>query len=409
MANTLGNYSPEFYAQEALIQLRKALGMAARVYRGVDAARETEGNSLGDVVNLKRPTTFEAKDHVEGVGSDVQDIETQNVAIKLDKHREVKYALTDRELAYTSEQIISQHITPAAYALADKIDQDLHALGDLVGPHADIYAINSTAITGPRKVLRQNEVPLVPGMIHYLVDAGVEAQLLDLGIFHEAQVTGSEDNLPSLLNGSLGRRFGVDVFATQNADIKRSGIRSGYPTGTANPDRIGFVSAEGGVQPVNSTTLNVAGFTAAQRFDKGVSFTIAGDPTTYVLTETVTTTTGEWTASIFPGLRRQPPLTNPVVTFTAHDLMSVEHYRNLMFHRDAFSLAFAPLPMTGDGRGAEMATITDVEAGISLRARMWYEGGPGKNFVALDCLYGTQVLDPMLAVRVARLTDLAPV
>ena len=33
MANTLGNYNPIFYANEALIYLKHALGMANRVHR----------------------------------------------------------------------------------------------------------------------------------------------------------------------------------------------------------------------------------------------------------------------------------------------------------------------------------------------------------------------------------------
>ena len=80
-----------------------------------------------------------------------------------------------------------------------------------------------------------------------------------------------------------------------------------------------------------------------------------------------------------------------------------------MFHRNAFALAFAPLPMTGDGRGAMIDTITDPVTGLSLRARMWYDGDTAKNFVALDALYGMQVLDPMLAVRCLRATTIAPV
>ena len=36
MANTLGAYSPIFYAQGRLIHLRKNLGMAARVHRGFE-------------------------------------------------------------------------------------------------------------------------------------------------------------------------------------------------------------------------------------------------------------------------------------------------------------------------------------------------------------------------------------
>ena len=74
MANVLGNYNPEFYAQEALIQLYKALGMAGRVHRGAEQERNGSGNSKGDTINLKRPTKFTAQTHVAGAGSTGQDV-----------------------------------------------------------------------------------------------------------------------------------------------------------------------------------------------------------------------------------------------------------------------------------------------------------------------------------------------
>lgn len=409
MANTLGNYNPEFYAQEALIQLYKALGMAGRVHRGAEQERNGAGNQKGDTINLKRPTKFTAAEHVAGTGSAAQDVVGENVAITLNNHQEVKYKLTDRELAYTTEQIITDHITPAAYALADKIDQDLHALGSRVGPKSFVSGtVNSGFITGPRKTLRNNEVPMDPGMIHYLIDAGMEAAFLDLGIFHEARITGEGANQAALMNGSLGQRFGVEVFATQNADVEISALSSTATASAGTGDNVLAVNNVGGYS-ANTSTIAVDGGTLAETLQIGDTFTIAGDPTVYTLTAATTLATGAGSITFYPALRRNTA-DDAVVTFNL--LNSIEesaHLRNLMFHRHAFALAFAPLPMTGDGRGAEMATVTDEISGLSVRARMWYEGATGTNFVALDALYGTQVLDPMLATQVKRATSVAPV
>lgn len=409
MANTLGNYNPEFYAQEALIQLWKALGMAGRVHRGAEQERNGAGNQKGEVINLKRPTKFTAAEHVAGTGSTEQDVVGENVAIQLDNHQEVKYKLTDRELAYTTEQIITDHITPAAYALADKIDQDLHALGSRVGPKAFVSGtVNSGFITGPRKVLRNNEVPMDTGMIHYMIDAGMEAAFLDLGIFHEARIAGDGNNQAALMNGTLGQRFGVEVFASQNADVDVAALSSTATASDDSGDGVLAVNNSGGYN-ANISTIAVDGGTGSETLQIGDTFTIAGDVTVYTLTAATTLSTGSGTLTFYPALRRNTA-DDAVITF--NNLNAIEesaHLRNLMFHKNAFALAFAPLPMTGDGRGAEMATVTDPISGLSLRARMWYEGATGSNYVALDALYGTQVLDPMLGVQVKRGTAVAPV
>ena len=387
MANTLGNYNPEFYANEALMQLYKALGMAGRVHRGAEEERNGAGNQKGDVINMKRPTKFSSQEHVAGVGSSAQDVVGENVAITLNNHQEVKYKLTDRELAYTSEQIVSDHIVPAAYALADKIDQDLHALGSRVGPKAFISgSAGSNFITGPRKVLRNNEVPMDAGSIHYLVDSGMEAAFLDLGLFHEARITGEGGNGAALLNGTLGQRFGVEVFASQNADVDVAAMDSTATASAGSGDAVLAVNNASGYS-ANVSTIALDGGTG---------------------TADTTLAVGEGSITFYPALRRNTA-DDAVVTFNLLNAIEESaHVRNLMFHRNAFALAFAPLPTTGDGRGAEMATITDPISGLSVRARMWYEGGTGTNYVALDALYGTQVLDPMLGTQVKRAANVYP-
>lgn len=405
MSNTLGNYNPEFYAQEALIQLFKALGMAGRVHRGAEQERNSSGQKKGNTINMKRPTKFVAQEHVAGTGSSSQDVVGENIAIVLNNHQEVKYELTDRELAYTTEQIITDHITPAAYALADKIDQDLHVLGAKVGPKAFVSGAASSAfITGPRKVLRNNEVPM-DGNIHYLIDSGMEAAFLDLGIFHEARITGDGSNQAALMNGTLGQRFGVEVFATQNADVDGPVLASTATASAGTGDKVGAVV---GAQVANATAVPVDGLTGVETLSVGDTFTIAGDPTVYILTTAVTLSGGAGSLSMYPALRRNIA-DDSVITF--NQLNAIEeaaNTRNLMFHKNAFALAFAPLPMTGDGRGAEMATVTDDITGLSVRARMWYDGATATNFVALDALYGTQVLDGMLATQVQRAATVYP-
>lgn len=405
MSNILGNYNPTFFANEALIQLYKALGMAGRVHRGAEAERNSTGNAKGDTINIKRPSHFTAQTHVPNTGTNGQDVVGQNVQISLDNWQEVKFSLNDQELAYSSTRIIADHIAPAAYALADKIDQDLHALGTIVGPKAFISgAASSSWITGPRQVLRNNEVPMTKGSLHYLVDSGVEAAFLDLGIFHEARIAGEGNNLASLMNGSLGTRFGVEVFSTQNADVAGPTMSS---TATASGGGDTVVAVDGAVA-ANVNQILLKDGTLTDTLQTGDTFVVAGDPTQYILTANTTLAAGAGTITFYPALRKTA-VDSAVITFDVlNAIEEAANLRNLMFHKNAFALAFAPLPSTGDGKGADITTVTDPVTGLSVRARMWYDGDTATNSIALDVLYGTQVLDPMLATQAVRSATLAP-
>jgi hypothetical protein len=375
MTNVLGNYNPTFFANESLIQLFNQLGMAGRVYRGLDDQRTSAGNNKGDVINLKRPSKFTAATHVAGTGTTAQDVVGQNVQVTLDQHQEVKFAITDKELAYTSEKIIDEHIKPAAFALAEKIDNDLY-----------------------------NAVPM-DNNIHYMIDTGMEAAFLDLGIFSAASTTGQGENTDALMQGTLGRRFGVETFTSQNADVTATTMTSTATASTAGGDRLGAVNV---AVAANLSTIAVDGMTGSETLKIGDTFTIAGDTTIYILTADTTLSGGAGSLTFYPPLR-QNAANDAVVTFDIlYAIQEAAHYRNLMFHRNAFALGFAPLPTTGDGRGAEIATVTDPVSGLSVRARMYYNGDTATNSVALDVLYGCQVLDPMLGVRVVRATTVAP-
>ena len=405
MANVLGNYNPSFFANEALIQLFKTLGMAARVHRGAEEDRNSNGRSLGDTINIRRPSTFTAEQHVAGTGSSTQDVVGNNVAITLDQHYEVKFKLSDVELAYSGERIINEHIVPAAYAMGDNIDAALYTLGAKVGPKTTVSGTAAASfITGPRKVLAGNAVPMDQN-IHYMVDTGMEAALLDLGIFHEARIVGAPDNQAALMNGSLGRRFGVEVFTSQNADTAKTAISS---TGTASAATGDLLGATVGATAANVNTMSVDSFGTIETVSIGDVFNVAGDTTDYILTADVTFSGGAGTLTFFPTMRKNVAALAIVTLKILTAIDEAAHLQNLMFHRNAFALAFAPLPRTGDGVSASIDTVTDPISGISIRARMWYDGTTATNFVALDALYGVQVLDPMLATRIHRATTVYP-
>lgn len=379
MPNVLGPYNPIFYAQEALIQLEKALGMAARVYRGYDAERSSFNR--GDTISIKRPSTFSA----QNAPSTAQDLDVGTVSITLDQWKEVKFALTDKELAYTGERIIQDHIRPAAYALADDIDIALAGQYKYIPwVYAAAATTDATDITGPRKIMFDNRVPLNDGNAHLMVNGVTEAAFLNLPIFHQANTTGQGGNEGALLRGTLGTRFGVEVFANQNVLSHTPGTLSDVTVLTNGTFAKGATS-------IDLDEVALTGSTAI-----GDSFSIAGQTQRYAITNVVAAA-----GNALTGVTFTPPLVAAVGDGTAVtvDQEATNVVQNLAFHRNAFAIAMAPLPQIPSQLGAQVAVISDPISGLSLRSRMFYDGDNSKVMVALDVLYGVKTLDPNLGVR----------
>lgn len=372
VTNTLGNYNETFFAQEALIQLEKVLGMAGRIYRGYDP----QPQARGDTISLRRPSTFTAQD----APSNAQNITTDSVSVTLNKWKEVKIQLTDKDLSLSAPTLITDHIRPAAVALADFIDQDCAALYKDVPWSTTMSATPALSdITAIKKVMRDNKVPLNdPMMLHFMIGSAEEAA------FSNAMTTLSNPQAAGLRDGSLGRLYGFDTWANQNTPTHTSGVAA---------DAAGALN---GAVAVGDTTISFDGVTAAGTFKQGDTFVITGDAQKYAFAADATAdgTGAVANASITPAIK-QASADNTVITVT----LTSGKTQNLAFHRNAFVLAMAPLSELGGQLGARITTIADPITNLAIRSRMFYNGDASAVVVALDVLYGVKTLDGNLAVR----------
>jgi hypothetical protein len=391
MANSLGDYKPLFYANEALIQLFKALGMANTVHRGYD--RERRSFNKGDTISIRRPGTFSAQ---TAPGSTAQDLAPDTVQIVLNVWQEVTFKLIDDESAYTDERIVNEHVIPATYALADKIDTDLNAL------YADIpWVVDSTGtsqemtaddIVTARQTLFDNKAPIRDPNFWLQVDGKSEAELLKTQKFTEMQGAG-DMGVRAQVSGMLGPKYGFGIYANQNVPTDPQG---------AVADAAG--TADGG-EAAGATSFAVSAFTASAALKKGTALTIAGHTQQYVLSADVTLDgTGAGTLSI---LARQTGASGnggleaalsggEVVTLL---IDATRPKQNLAYHRNAFAFAMARLPEDGNGAGARIASVQDPITGLAIRARQWYEGKESAMYFSFDVLYGVKTLDSSLAAR----------
>jgi hypothetical protein len=373
--NTLGNYNETFFAQEALIQLEKALGMASRVYRGYEPSPQTKGSTI----QIRRPSTFTA----QSAPSTDQNITTDSVAITLNQWQEVKFSLTDKDLTLTSDKIISDHIRPAAVALADKVDQSLNTLWSQTPWTVNMASTPALAdITKVKKQMFDNKVPMKDeSKLHFQIGSNEQMAYQNaMTVLQNPQASGLRD-------GSLGTLYGFDVFANQNAPTY---------TGSALTDGVGALTANANV---GDTTIAINAIDASGVVKKGDIVVITGDAQQYVVQADATASSGAIAAlSIFPEIKNAST-SSTVVTISSATSAGVAKTQNIAFHENAFALATAPLSTLGNELGARIATVADPLTGLSLRSRMFYVGDSSVVKVALDVLYGFATLDPNLAVR----------
>lgn len=74
-------------------------------------------------------------------------------------------------------------------------------------------------------------------------------------------------------------------------------------------------------------------------------------------------------------------------------------YHNLAYTRDAFILAFRPLPQDGNGHGVVQTVVQNSDIGLGLRSTMGYDKDQLGMQLTLDILFGASILDTRRVVE----------
>ena len=85
--------TPDIIAREALMVLRNNAVMANLVHR--DYSNEFVG-AVGDTITVRKPATFVANEYSGAI--EVQDATETGVEVKMDKHLDVSFAVTAKQL-----------------------------------------------------------------------------------------------------------------------------------------------------------------------------------------------------------------------------------------------------------------------------------------------------------------------
>ena len=131
------------------------------------------------------------------------------------------------------------------------------------------------------------------GNLHFMIDSAFEQYFLNAS----TNLIGTAPNVTenALLRGTMGTRYGVEVFANQNVQQHTPGTAS-----QAAGDKAGAVNVAAGLAR-GATSVVVSGFTGTETIKAGDSFVIAGNTQRYAVSADVTLSGGAGTITFTPG------------------------------------------------------------------------------------------------------------
>lgn len=397
MANTILTH--QMIAREAAKMLEEEAPFIANINKGRqdEFGKDVQGYKKGDTVTIKVPTSgrvFNGAVYAEGgAGSDFLE---EEVSLTLDtqKHVGLKFGAKEKLLDITDFK--ERILRPQMQTLSSVVEADLIARGVLGTPNQVAMSLSganpSNALALGRAKLNQYLAPAGDRSVILSSTANVALSGEVSRMYNPTQTSSK-----AYLQGYVATAFGADLYEHQSVAVFNNGTAAGLTVNGANQTGkiVNLAAATGGTL-TQGTVFTIAGVNAVHPLtgqDLGVL-------QQFVVTATVTV--GANTAvSIFPALNATAPnkttsalpANGAVVT-----VVSTNGFQNLEFHKDAFTAAFAPLPVLASCEGY----TARLPSGISVRVMTFGDGLNDLERTRIDVLYGFQVVRPLHACRITQ-------
>lgn len=407
--------------QETQRVLENNLAFSKQINREYSKEFANVGAKIGATVNTRRPVRSTVS---TGAALAIQDYVETYVPIVLTNQDHVDMSFTSQELTLSIDDFSERIIKPNSASLANVIDYNG------LGLYTSVANFGGTPGTPPATALaflqggaildslgcpkdNQRAAVIEPFTQAYLVD-GLK------GLFQKT------DNIAEQYeSGNMGTGLGFKFSMDQNVRRHLPGQRGGSPlvngaqSGTAPTGALGTAGADAS----RSFALLVKGWTAAiaNRVNAGDVFTLAGvfsvNPQsrastgqlqTFVATaNSASDGAGASTVNMYPypifsgqfqnvtSASGDIPDNTPLVFLTGTLSGAVTYGQNMLFHKDAFTLATADLI---EVRGVDMYARNNYK-GISMRLVRQYRIGTDDLPCRIDVLYGFKTIYAELAYR----------
>ncbi len=384
MPNTF--ITPSVIGREALMLLESNMVAANLVFR--DHQTVFTGAKVGDTISIRRPATFTA-DEYDGATLTVQDATESTVPLVLEKHFDVSFEVSQKEMTLNIEAFNEQLLAPAMLAIAEAVDSyvlsQFNKFGSVAPDNLDPQAAPSSIATvaNLREVMTSGKIPQPWNGI---VSPTYETSLLSIASFVEADKRGDEGT--ALREASLGRVMGMNWFMGQNVDTatvtpgrdtegtqpvtdaaySKGATSIGYDTGGANTE----VKTGDRIQFADGTMYSVK---------TGAS---AGATGTIVLEEPLRADVADGSTIFIVG-----------GAGAGGDTYNVQ---GGLFHPNAIALAVVPLELPLSAQNASYVQ----DRGMGLRIVYDYDKDKKSDVVSVDILVGSDMIDGNLGAALVQ-------
>lgn len=393
----------QMLAREAAAMLSEEMNFLKNINRGREEEFKDQPNGYkkGDFVDIgipPVPTVFDGA--LFAGGGDAPGQGEQKVRLQLATQKHVPLTFTAKEKLLNISQFKERFLKPAMNSLGSIVQADLIRRAVVATPN-----VVGTPGTTPNTFKTYGQARAV--LERFLAPEGDRTTLMSSDASNELadaiknQQNPTESVNKTFLQGYLTRAQGFDMYENQSLPFFVNGTATGFTVSGANQT--------GGM-------LNIGGLTAGQTILQGTSFTIPGvfsvHPVLGVSNGKLRqfVVTGDFTAAGTTGaIGIYPPLsvTTASVVGTVSALpangaaaslvgsASTGYRQELAFHKNAFTAAFAPLPILASCEG-----YTASMDGFSVRVMTFGNGQTDTESTRIDVLYGFATVRPDHAARV---------
>jgi len=407
--NTLA--TPTWVMKEVARGFTNEVKFLANVNRTYDDQYKQAGARVGNTVQARLPQRFQATD---GQALQLQSLYDQTVPITLTNQKNVAFGYSSAQATTELDDIRTRYTQPGAETLANAAD--VLAYNAVV---RDVYSSVGTPGTTPSATLT------------YL-QAGVK--LTDQATPMNGRVAVLDPMAMVTLANTSSSLFNPSAVISENYRSGQFGRNQlGVDEWYQDPNRLAHVTGTytactplvNGATQTGSTIITDGWASGATTLNKGDVFTIGGvntvNPLSYastgrlqqfVVTATISDTTGAMTIAISPSIITSgqlqtvdaSPADNAVITVlgatsaATGTLAATTSPQSLVYHPDAFAFVMADL--FKPEAGCKATAVRSKALGFSLRMVEQYQIGSDQNPSRLDMLIGAATIQARLAARV---------
>lgn len=420
MANTLLTISK--ITNEALMVLENELTFTSEVNREYDDQFAVVGAKVGSTVNVRRPGRFIG---TSGPALNVEDFNETSVPVVLTTQFHVDTQFTTQDLALSMDMFSDRVLKPCVAAVANRIDRD--GLVMAKNSTANIVGVAGTPPTGLITYLTAGafldaEGAPRDGRRCVVIEPFTSATIVDSlkGLFVPETRIGDQYSKGLMGRDSGGMNWKMDqnvVSHTFGAWATTPGTLTANTTGAFTGSIATGWAATSTITLTNSQTITLNQGDTIQ-----IANVFAVNPQnrqaygsnklrSFVVNTTVTGAAGTISVSVSPAIITGGQFQNVTVgttsataTVTPFSIAgttatAVVSPQNILFHRNAYTMAMADLELPEGVHFAGRAS--DKEIGLSIRVVRQYTINNDAIPTRLDVLYGWAPLYGELGCRVA--------